>query len=270
MLRSSPTWNGRCWSAGTPASGPSAGCDPHRLGMAGAGSAEAGRLLDALKVAILTDLEWPVLAAPTGGVRRTHEVAILTDLEWPVLAVYQTLHCTPFHAVAILTDLEWPVLDRNDMRVLSGTHGVAILTDLELPVLAPCLLPGRQDRSSCCDPHRLGMAGAGDHPCGTRAAAPCGCDPHRLGMAGAGSRPGPGCTGPFGCDPHRLGMAGAGAAASVAASAADGLRSSPTWNGRCWHVHDSRRSQAGWPLRSSPTWNGRCWQERQALFQAAP
>src|SRR5216683_684244 len=62
---------------------------------------------------------------------------------------------------------------------------VAILTDLEWPVLAgswpvPRRWPGR------CDPHRLGMAGAGSRIAPLFAAVGECCDPHRLGMAGAG------------------------------------------------------------------------------------
>src|SRR5216683_1905815 len=61
-------------------------CDPHRLGMAGAGWPQRRRDTDGQDVAILTDLEWPVLV--TGGwvLLTCHlYVAILTDLEWPVL-----------------------------------------------------------------------------------------------------------------------------------------------------------------------------------------
>src|SRR5216683_2136238 len=63
QLRSSPTWNGRCWRGGTAA--PSmilTGCDPHRLGMAGAGPLNRDLMGIPFQVAILTDLEWPVLA----------------------------------------------------------------------------------------------------------------------------------------------------------------------------------------------------------------
>ncbi len=38
------------------------------------------------------------------------EVAILTDLEWPVLAEQARGAAAAADAVAILTDLEWPVL----------------------------------------------------------------------------------------------------------------------------------------------------------------
>src|SRR5216683_3222822 len=39
------------------------------------------------------------------------------------------------------------------------------------------------------------------------------------------------------------------------------LRSSPTWNGRCWApaARVAVWTQDG--LRSSPTWNGRCWRD---------
>jgi len=53
--------------------------------MAGAGQRERRRQVSQ-RVAILTDLEWPVLAASgTTAVALRALVAILTDLEWPVL-----------------------------------------------------------------------------------------------------------------------------------------------------------------------------------------
>src|SRR5216683_3305627 len=161
----------------------------------------------------------------------------------------------------------------------------------------------------CCDPHRLGMAGAGGTGYGGRPGQRS-CDPHRLGMAGAGVVPhgggrhqagvailtdlewpvlacrsaGP-CRAPRSCDPHRLGMAGAGTLTGPKiGERAKVLRSSPTWNGRCWMIAmPSKTSPPGvailtdleWPvlaesfstgapaavtLRSSPTWNGRCWE----------
>src|SRR5216683_726980 len=86
--------------------------------------------------------------------------------------------------VAILTGLEWPVL--------------VLVADVE--VAAP---PG-------CDPHRLGMAGAGFPP------------PYRFFRE------------TYSCDPHRLGMAGAGRPRYRCVAAEYMLRSSPAWNGRCW------------------------------------
>src|SRR5216683_133470 len=61
--------------------------------------------------------------------------------------------------VAILTDLEWPVLAGNPPRGTPATRR--------------------------CDPHRLGMAGAGGR---ARELAELDrrCDAHRLGMDGAG------------------------------------------------------------------------------------
>src|SRR5216683_3228152 len=87
---------------------------------------------------------------------------------------------------------------------------VAILTDLEWPVLAAHLCPGSRPACSCCDPHRLGMAGAGTHLF-------------------------------LGRDPDKQ------------------LRSSPTWNGRCWAPPPAVEDTTPKELRSSPTWNGRCW-----------
>jgi len=54
--------------------------------MAGAGRKRLWRPQLTWAVAILTDLEWPVLGGPdtVGGL--VNGVAILTDLEWPVLA----------------------------------------------------------------------------------------------------------------------------------------------------------------------------------------
>src|SRR5216683_3054153 len=79
------------------------------------------------------------------------------------------------------------------------------------------------------------MAGAGQHTARGHECPGAGCDPHRLGMAGAGFPP------PYrffretySCDPHRLGMAGAGRPRYRCVAAEYMLRSSPAWNGRCW------------------------------------
>jgi len=91
-LRSSPTWNGRCWQNRfrtgwrgvlvailTDLEWPVlavisalffpvvASCDPHRLGMAGAGVAYSAIVEAITGVAILTDLEWPVLVELVTG-----------------------------------------------------------------------------------------------------------------------------------------------------------------------------------------------------------
>ncbi len=174
VLRSSPTWNGRCW-----------------------------------------------LHACCRAVKIGHRVAILTDLEWPVLVITLAVHVQQRLAVAILTDLEWPVLAPDRVLVVQARL-VAILTDLEWPVLAPPRVWPRRLRTGC-DPHRLGMAGAG--MCTIRGAR------RRAGR----------------CDPHRLGMAGAGMSCPAVLSAMRVLRSSPTWNGRCWSPcsRRARRSRSG-------------------------
>src|SRR5216683_519284 len=87
----------------------------------------------------------------------------------------------------------------------------------------------------CCDPHRLGMAGAGHE-------APEG-DVVQAGVAIltdlewpvlACRSAGP-CRAPRSCDPHRLGLAGAGTLTGpTIGERGDALRSSPTWDGRCW------------------------------------
>src|SRR5216683_2070080 len=156
------------------------GCDPHRLGMAGAGSpwptvpsmslllrsspAWNGRCWPTTVrsiclrrgfVAILTGLEWPVLAVALARGLRPLMVAILTGLEWPVLAennrltaeLDRLLRSSPawngrcwlagsgvqrgeYVRVAILTGLEWPVLAARRPAAASGDQ-VAILTGLD-------------------------------------------------------------------------------------------------------------------------------------------
>src|SRR5216683_2262048 len=166
-LRSSPTWNGRCWSRGTTRSRPTTSrCDPHRLGMAGAGAEHVQLVSDAVAVAILTDLEWPVLA-----MRRPRVTSSRPGLRssptwngrcWPV----EVLGLAARPGVAILTALEWPVpAQRRQGGVMpakvlrssptwngrcwmiampskTSPPGVAILTDLEWPVLAESLSTG--------------------------------------------------------------------------------------------------------------------------------
>src|SRR5216683_3215538 len=94
--------------------------------------------------------------------------------------------------------------------------------------------PWRAPRTGC-DPHRLGMAGAGPllrhAPArGTRVAILTDLEWPVLVLSGGGHDPGAAC-----CDPHRLGMAGAGGSpVPRLASRLLLLRSSPTWNGRCW------------------------------------
>src|SRR6266851_1980268 len=106
-LRSSPAWNGRCWRKIT-ASLPSwtACCDPHRLGMAGAGRAiprreqVQGRRCDPHRLG---------MAGAGAAIRLAHslrvEVAILTGLEWPVLADRRPAAASG-DQVAILTGLD--------------------------------------------------------------------------------------------------------------------------------------------------------------------
>src|SRR5216683_3293268 len=111
-LRSSPAWNGRCWRS-WPAADPSAtpGCDPHRLGMAGAG--------------------WHARNSHCWTLRLRSSPA-WNGRCWQSLAD-GAVHVT---VVAILTGLEWPVL-AHDCAVDMPAEGLR------------------------CDPHRLGMAGAG-------------------------------------------------------------------------------------------------------------
>src|SRR5216683_140989 len=86
-------------------------------------------------------------------------VAILTGLEWPVLDLIDVGSIQRGLAVAILTGLEWPVLGTTRPRI-SNHLAVAILTGLEWLVLVLSHLAHLR-RCPCCDPHRLGMAGAG-------------------------------------------------------------------------------------------------------------
>src|SRR5216683_1209121 len=149
----------------------------------------------------------------------------------------------------------------------------------------PRRVPGR----TCgCDPHRLGMAGAGRYRRGQHPAGTGRCDPHRLGMAGAGDDQAAYLESPGGCDPHRLGMAGAGRTYAgspdqVGVAILTGLE---------WPVlvypydtldydHDvAILTGLEWPvlapepclscrgrqwLRSSPAWNGRCWPSTVAV-----
>src|SRR5216683_382711 len=283
-LRSSPTWNGRCWRAARPARQRRRGsCDPHRLGMAGAGhEAPEGDVVQA-GVAILTDLEWPVLACRSAGPCRAPRSCDPHRLGMAGAGSETPRRRNAREGVAILTDLEWPVLD--------DRYAVE-----DVP-------PG------CCDPHRLGIAGAGgvvQHGC------PGGSDVAILTdlewpVLGAGAlsiardpqllRSSPTWNGrcwprphqldarrDHGCDPHRLGMAGAGPGRSAAPTGATSVAilTDLEWpvlvrltvNPGVLHVQVAILTDLEWPvlvrscvtplheaheLRSSPTWNGRCW-----------
>jgi len=136
----------------------------------------------------------------------------------------------------------------------------AILTGLEWPVLAVTSHRTEGGSRWCCDPHRLGMAGAG------AATAPDGIP------VISGLRSSPAWNGRC-WQRHILGCG----RVSV-------LGSSPSWNGRCWAPRRRLPPHAAagvailtgleWPvlgqarsrgrnrnisLRSSPSWNGRCW-----------
>jgi len=129
LLRSSPAWNGRCWLAGS--------------------GVQRGEYV---RVAILTGLEWPVLAALDRAESKFKAVvAILTGLEWPVLA-------PPY---------DWLTVSELKLRSSPAWNGRCWQTGDRLPHQAiklrssPAWISKLRRNLACCDPHRLGMAGAG-------------------------------------------------------------------------------------------------------------
>ncbi len=305
VLRSSPVWNGRCWPRDMQhlvAQG--AGCDPHRLGMAGAGL--PFRLSGLPIPGLRSSPAWNGRCWPDHDLAAAHlqAVAILTGLEWPVLAGYGDtatlkleLRSSPAwngRCWRRTAPGAWPNLRLRSSPAWNGrcwtlqhvSSGPANVLRSSPAWNGRCWRNRRnitRGKHNGCDPHRLGMAGAGpdrrgQHPAGTGR-----CDPHRLGMAGAGDDQAAYLESPGGCDPHRLGMAGAGRTYAgspdqVGVAILTGLE---------WPVlvypydtldydHDvAILTGLEWPvlapepclscrgrqwLRSSPAWNGRCWQ----------
>ncbi len=197
-------------------------------------------LRGALHVAILTDLEWPVLVGAEDLPDRPVLVAILTDLEWPVLVAREA--DLPPDTKPLRSSPTW-----NGRCWIEATFRVAILSAAlrSSPTwngrcwraCRSAIISGMKLRSS---PTWNGRCWRGFRLCYLSrevailtdlewpVLAPNVASPDNLTVKS--------------CDPHRLGMAGAGFKPEFDIAALPPLRSSPTWNGRCWGARRSRSS----------------------------